>query len=245
MPGLHSPQRLHGTRTISRRAVLASAATTAMAIVLSACGSSATPPTTTAVGSPTQPVTTGAVTQSQAAATAAKPQTTTAASANPTPGVSGGAPAAPQATVPAGAKVVTFWIPWGQPERQKWVTDWGTKFHDQYPDHALKMEFVGFGNMRQRWIAASQAGQMPELLNVGFGELGAAFVAGAVERADDIVKDFGGNYFLEGPLAAWKYQGVYFGIPLYVFPRMLYYRQDLYTAKGLKPPSDWDTWYTA
>jgi len=87
---------------------------------------------------------------------AAKPQQAPAAAA--TTGVSGGAPAGPQPTVPAGAKVVTFWIPWGQPERQKWVTDWGAKFHDQYPEYALKMEFVGFGHLRQRWSAANQAG---------------------------------------------------------------------------------------
>src|ERR671932_557885 len=49
----------------------------------------------------------------------------------------------------AGPKDVNFWIPWGQPERQKWVTDWGTTFTEKYPDHVLKMEFVGFGNMRQ------------------------------------------------------------------------------------------------
>jgi multiple sugar transport system substrate-binding protein len=107
------------------------------------------------------------------------------------------------------------------------------------------MEYVGFGNMRQRWIAAHQAGQMPEVLNTVFNELGAAYVAGATERADDVVKDLGGTeFFLEGPLSLWQYEGAYYGLPLYVFPRMFYYRKDLYEAKGLKPPTDWETWYT-
>lgn len=160
-----------------------------------------------------------------------------------TPGSAPTAAIAP-ATVPPNAKIVTFWIPWGQPERQKWVDEWGAKFHEKYPDQALKMEFVGFANMRQRWIAAQQAGQMPELLCASFTEMGAASVAGATERADDVVKDLGGNqFFLEAPLATWQYQGAYYGIPLYVFPRMMYYRKDLFAAKGLKPPTDWESWY--
>lgn len=123
---------------------------------------------------------------------------------------------------------------------------WGAKFHEQYPDQALKMEFVGFANMRQRWIAAHQAGQMPEVLCAGFPEMGAAYVAGATERADDVVQDLGGTqFFLEAPLSTWQYQGAYYGIPLYVFPRMMYYRKDLYEAKGLKPPTDWESWYAA
>jgi len=189
--------------------------------VLAACGQPSTPAPAAPVG---------------AAPTAA------GALAKPT-GVSGGAPVAPTATIPAGAKVVTFWIPWGQPERQKWVEDWGANFHDKYSDQALKMEFVGFANMRQRWIAAQQAGQMPELLNATFPELGSAFIAGAIEPADDVVKDLGGSgFFLDAALSTWQFQGAYFGLPQYVFPRMLYYRKDLFEAKGLTPPTDWDTW---
>ncbi len=194
-------------------------------LALSACGGSAGPaPQTTSSPAPT----------------AAPPQQAPAA----TRVVSGGAPTGPQPTVPAGAKTVTFWIPWGQPERQKWVTDWGAKFHDQNSDYALKMEFVGFGNMRQRWIAANQAGQMPEVLNTGFNELGSAYIAGALARADDVVRDIGESTFLAAPLSLWNYQGAYFGLPLYVFPRMFYFRKDLYDAKGIKPPTDWATWLT-
>jgi len=210
-------------QSLSRRRVLSALIAAAGGTVLAACGQQSAP-------APGQP------------AGGAQP-TTTGAEAKPT-GVSGGAPVAPTATIPAGARVVTFWIPWGQPERQKWVEDWGAKFRDKYPDQALKMEFVGFANMRQRWIAAQQAGQMPEVLSTTFPELGSAFIAGATERADDVVKDLGGNtFFLDAPLSAWQYQGAYFGLPLYVFPRMFYYRKDLYEAKGLKPPTDWDSWY--
>lgn len=217
--------RLVGKGTVTRRALLSSSLGVAAAALLTACGATQTP---TAV-----------------------PQTATKAGETPdtktqpsSGGVSGGTPAVPPPTVPAGANVVNFWIPWGQPERQTWVNDWGEKFHEKYPDQALKMEFVGFSNMRQRWIAAHQAGQMPGVLNTTFPELGAAHVAGATDRADDVVKELGGtNFFLEAPLSIWQYQGVHYGVPLYVFPRMFYYRKDLYEEKGLKPPTDWDSWY--
>ena len=210
---------------ISRRSLLGGLLAVAGGTVVAACGQASTP-------SPGQP--------------SGGPQPTAAgAEAKPT-GVSGGAPSAPTATVPAGAKVVTFWIPWGQPERQKWVEDWGAKFRDKYPDQALKMEFVGFGNMRQRWIAAQQAGQMPEVVSTVFPELGSAYVAGALEKADDVVNELGGtSFFLDAPLSVWQYQGAYYGVPLYVFPRMFYYRKDLFEAKGLQPPTDWDSWYQA
>ncbi len=206
-----------GMRGISRRRLLGAALAVAGTSVLAGCG--------------------------QSASSTAPAAQATSAEAKPT-GVSGGAPTGPTPTIPAGANVVSFWIPWGQPERQSWVQDWGAKFHDQYPDQALKMEFVGFANMRQRWIAAQQAGQMPELLCTSFQEVGSAYVAGAIAPADEAIKDIGGaSAFLDAPLSIYQYQNAYYGLPLYVFPRMLYYRKELYAAKSLQPPTDWDSWY--
>jgi multiple sugar transport system substrate-binding protein len=225
-------QSMRLARGWTRRHLLAGGLGSVTALLLAACGGAASPTAAPAKAEPTKPA--------DAKPADAKPATDT----KPAAGVSGGTPVAPAPTLPPGAKVVTFWIPWGQPERQKWVTDWGAKFNEKYPDQALKMEFVGFGNMRQRWIAAHQANQMPEVLNTSFPELGAAYVAGALERADDVVKDLGGQFLLDGPLTVWQYQGAYYGIPHYVFPRMFYYRKDLYEAKGQKPPTDWETWYS-
>jgi multiple sugar transport system substrate-binding protein len=250
-------------KSLSRRGFLTGAFGATAVAVLAACGSSAPtaaptsapaaakpteapkPAGTAAPTGPTAPA--GATTAPGAAAT--KPAAAGAASpvaqTNAAAGVSGGTPTAPTPTLPAGAKPVVFWIPWGQPERQKWVLDTGVGFHQKYADQALQMEFVGFGNMRQRWIAASQAGQMPELFNVGFQEVGAAYIANAVDPVDDFLKELGGtNTFFEGPLAVWTWQGKYFGLPWYVFPRLYYYRKDLYEAKGLKLPTDPDSWYS-
>ncbi|HEV8635179.1 MAG TPA: extracellular solute-binding protein [Chloroflexota bacterium] len=221
--------------TVSRRRWLTGALGVAVAALLAACGQPA--PTPAPAEKPTPPAAPAATKPAEAAKAAEKP------AEKPAAGVSGGTPVAPTPTLPPGAKVVTFWIPWGQPERHKWVQDWGARFHEKHPDQALKMEFVGFGNMRQRWIAAHQAGQMPEVLNTSFPELGAAYVAGATERADDVVRELGAkDFFLEAPLSIWQYQGAYYGLPLYVFPRMFYYRKDLYEAAGQKPPTDWDSW---
>src|SRR5207245_4395803 len=110
---------------MSRRRLLGVLFAAAGGTVVAACGQASTP-------APGQPP------------GGAQP-TAVGAEAKPT-GISGGAPSAATPTVPTGAKVVTFWIPWGQPERQKWVDDWGAKFREKYPDQALKMEFVGFAN---------------------------------------------------------------------------------------------------
>src|SRR5262245_9391108 len=228
-------------RQLSRRRILRGGVGLAGLALLAACGQSTAPAASPTPAAP-------APTQAAAAKPAETPKPADPAKpAEKAPaagGVSGGTPTAPTPTIPAGAKVVTFWIPWGQPERHKWVQDWGVKFREKYPDQALKMEFVGFGNMRQRWIAAHQAGQMPEVLNTTFPELGAAYVAGALDRMDDVVKELGAkDFFLEAPLSIWQYQGAYYGMPLYVFPRMYYYRKDLYEAKGQKPPTTLDEWY--
>lgn len=251
----------------SRRHFLAGALGAAGVALVAACGGAASPtaapaakptdapkpaePTkpaagsTPAAGPATKPAAAGGAASPAAGGTAAPAQGAQATAAtNVQSGVSGGTPTAPTPTLPAGAKAVVFWIPWGQPERQKWVLETGVKFHEKYPDQALQMEFVGFGNMRQRWIAAQQAGQMPELFNVGFQEVGAAYVAGAVEGADTLLQDMKGKEtFFEGPLSAWTYQGKYFGLPWYVFPRLFYYRKDLYEAKGVKLPTDATSWY--
>ena len=82
------------TAGLSRRRLLSALIVAAGGTVLSACGQTSTPAT------------------SQPAANAQP--TAAGAEAKPT-GVSGGAPTAPTPTLPAGANVVTRWIPWGQP----------------------------------------------------------------------------------------------------------------------------------
>lgn len=196
-------------------------------LVLAACGTSA---------SPTAPASTAAPAKSAAASTAPA-----GASASPASGTS--APAATGQPVAIAGNPVTFWIPWGQPERQKWAQKWGAAFHEKNPTQGFKMEYVGFGNMHQRWIAAHAAKQMPEVLDTTFDELGTAYIATATQAVDDVVKDLGGtSFFIESPLSSWQYQGKYFGFPQYVFPRMLYYRKDLLAAKSLSDPTSWDEW---
>lgn len=208
--------------TWSRRALLVGLGVSSAAL-LAACGGNA----------PTAAPTSAAPSTSAAAPTSA--------STGPAPAAS--APAASGQPASSTGQVVRFWIPWGQPERQKWAQKWGASFHEQNPAHGFSMEFVGFGNMHQRWIAANQAKQMPEVIDTTFDELGTAYVAGATMAVDDVVKDLGGtSFFLAAPLSSWQYQGKYFGFPQYVFPRMLYYRNDLLQAKSLKNPTSWDEW---
>jgi ABC-type glycerol-3-phosphate transport system substrate-binding protein len=258
---------LNTKSSYSRRYFLAGVVGTAAVALLAACGGSA-PPTAAPTAAPAKPAepakaaeptkpaaapaAAGSTPAAGAAATTAPAGGTAApaqgaqatAGTNVQAGVSGGTPTAPTPTLPAGAKAVVFWIPWGQPERQKWVLETGNSFRQKFGDQALQMEFVGFGNMRQRWIAAQQAGQMPELFNVGFQEVGAAFVAGAVEPADTLFQDMKGKEtFFDGPMQVWSYQGKTFGLPWYVFPRLFYYRKDLYEAKGVKLPTDANSWY--
>lgn len=209
--------------TLTRRALLTGVGASA-AVVLAACSKR---PTSTA---PTAASSASSVSASRAGA-----------SGSPQPASS--APSAAGQPVPSSGQTVTFWIPWGQSQRQTWVKKWGKAFHEKYPAHGFKMEYVGFGNMQTRWIAAQQAKQMPEVIDTTFDTLGTAYVAGATQAIDDIIKDLGGaKFFLSGPLSSWQYHGKYFGMPQYVFPRMLYYRKDLLQAKGLKNPTSWDEW---
>lgn len=216
-------------RTLSRRALLAGFALGSVGL-LAACGGnapSAAPASPAASSAPATPV---APAKGAAGATSTGPAPTTAPAAQAQPATTSG-------------KVVDFWIPWGQPERQAWTQKWGKAFHEKNPEYDFKMEFVGFGNMRQRWIAAHQANQMPEVIGTTFDELGTAYVAGATEAIDDVVKDLGGSkFFVASPLSLWQYKGKYFGFPQYVFPRMLYYRKDLLQAKGFSNPTSWDEW---
>jgi len=46
--------------------------------------------------------------------------------------------------------------------------------------------------------------------------------------------------FLEGPITANTYNGHIYGLPLFIDAGVLYYRKDLLTAYGFKPPRTWD-----
>ena len=60
---------------------------------------------------------------------------TATTSTSPTPA---SAPAAQAQPANASGKVVDFWIPWGQPERQSWTQKWGKAFSEKYPDQGFK-----------------------------------------------------------------------------------------------------------
>ena len=63
----------------------------------------------------------------------------------------------------------------------------------------------------------------------------------STKSATNVVKSFGKDTFLNGPLTVCKAaDGGYYAVPWYVFLMGLYWREDNFKEKGLAPPTTWE-----
>ncbi len=64
--------------------------------------------------------------------------------------------------------------------------------------------------------------------------------AGWARPLDEFFPEAERKKFLEGPILANTYQGRIYGVPLFIESGLLYYRKDLLTQHGFRPPTTWE-----
>ena len=141
---------------------------------------------------------------------------------------------------------ITFWHFWGSPVRRTAIRRIITEFNQVYPNIKVNEQFVPFGDIWTKNIAAVAAGRgMPDVIvedrpqlrtrgqnkiDVGLGEL--------AQRDKVTGKAFWPFTWEESTL-----EGAPYGLPYETDIRVLYYNKAAFMDAGLdpkKPPKDWD-----
>jgi multiple sugar transport system substrate-binding protein len=119
-------------------------------------------------------------------------------------------------------------------------------FNASQSDIDLKLEVVSWGEGYALLVTQISGGQPPDLCNVSAQWLGEWDAIGEVAPLDDLVsKEFLANFQPSSIKAFTNKDGKLVGMPYFLDPRAMYYRKDLFEAKGLNPPDTWDDVITA
>jgi multiple sugar transport system substrate-binding protein len=148
---------------------------------------------------------------------------------------------APSAAPPAAEKVSLRFMVMDYDEKMKPDTQAVVDaFNASQSEIDLKLEVVSWGQGHDMLVTQISGGQPPDLCNVSAQWLGEWDAIGEVLPLDDVVaKDFLANFQPSGIKAFINKDGKLTGMPYFLDPRAMYYRKDLFEAKGLNKPDTW------
>jgi len=169
--------------------------------------------------------------------------------ASPTAPPSGATAAPPQATTvsqeattaPAAEEIViTFWHQEQVDRRIKILQKLLDEF---YAESGIKVvqETMTWDEQYVRLMSAIQAGTPPDITWGGEDVTLTLHTAGAIQPVTDIVQELDGLYqFVPIHRDKMFYQSEYWAVPVFALSYNFWYRKDLFSAAGLKPPETWD-----
>jgi len=110
-------------------------------------------------------------------------------------------------------------------------------FEASHPDVKVNMTLTSWEDHFTRIQAAAKGGTMPDILYTWAPATGGLYQQGLIITLNDLWKTLGEKNFGPGPkLEVSDGQGNYFGVPIYGYLHVLYYRTDWFKAAGLKAP---------
>jgi multiple sugar transport system substrate-binding protein len=151
----------------------------------------------------------------------------------------------------AGQTTLTFWsVRLNTPERQAALTPILAQFMKEHPDIKIVNEPVSGSLVYPKFLTAVQGQQMPDIAEA-YSYHPLQFAAlGQMAEMDDMIKKWDESGRLKDVVNEFAYKKFfwkdhYWGVPYNLDPRAIFYRKDILDAKGIKPPTDWDSFRDA
>lgn len=121
----------------------------------------------------------------------------------------------------------------GRPELFK---RWGEK-----ANATVKVEELDNNDIHTKLLAGKASGVLPDILDPAESpRVNNWAQIGVLADVSRVLKELGQDDFWKPAVDAVSFDGKIWSIPFVGFPHLLYYRKDMLTEKGLKPPTNWD-----
>lgn len=104
---------------------------------------------------------------------------------------------------------------------------------------SLEFEAVAFGDMYTKLATSFNAGQGPDIMNTNESAVAFAQDADYLVPVDDVIDEHGRDDFLPTYLAAVQKDGETWGVPDWALHQEVWYRTDIFEAKGVQVPTTW------
>ena len=161
-----------------------------------------------------------------------------------------GAPAAPAEPDPAAAAPAE---PAAPAEKQK-IIIWNNNTNEnqlkaleaQMNVLAAEMGFefemvaISFNEMYTKLATAIDAGEAPDIMNTNFAGCAYLYESGMLTDLTDVVEGIGKDKFVASYIRNLTTEGSVWGIPDWCMHTSVWYRKDLFEAKGLTVPTTWE-----
>lgn len=113
---------------------------------------------------------------------------------------------------------------------------WGSEFAKKYPGVTVNQLTVPYGDDTTKLTAGHAAGIVPDMLYAYSQFMYTYGVDGLTQPVNDLIDMIGRDRFIPAALDGITVDGKIYTVPQTGFPFFVYYRKDLYAAKGLKAP---------
>jgi multiple sugar transport system substrate-binding protein len=151
----------------------------------------------------------------------------------------------------AGQASLTFWtVRLNTPELSAALKGLLDQFMREHPDIKITQEAVSGSLVYPKFLTAVQGQSMPDVAEA-FSYHPLQFAAmNQMEPLDDIISEWRANGQLANIVNEFAYKKFlwhdhYWGVPYNLDIRVFYYRKDLFAAKNIKPPTNWDEFQAA
>jgi multiple sugar transport system substrate-binding protein len=144
------------------------------------------------------------------------------------------------AAAPSGEKVALRFLAMDydsnmQPDTQALVDE----FNSSQDKIETALEIVSWANGQNVILTQMSAGQPPDVFNHSGQGLLQFQAEDQLAQLDDLMGEEFLSNFWESGIDAMSVSGALYGMPYFLDPRGLFYRKDLFDAKGLKAPETW------
>jgi multiple sugar transport system substrate-binding protein len=114
-------------------------------------------------------------------------------------------------------------------------------FEKVNPNIKVKLESYSWDDVKQKVLAAINAGKAPEVIQAIPDFTVAIKETGALKPVDDIVKEIDGKYkFYQSQLQPYNYENHYWAVPIFGMNVNLYYNKDVFAKANIQAPKTWD-----
>jgi ABC-type glycerol-3-phosphate transport system substrate-binding protein len=104
----------------------------------------------------------------------------------------------------------------------------------------VEMVTVSFSDMYTKLATAVQSGEVPDIMHTNFSGASYLQAQNMITSVDDVIDGLGRSDFISTYLDVLSKDGKTWGVPDWALHNSVWYRKDLFAAKGLEIPTTWD-----
>lgn len=138
---------------------------------------------------------------------------------------------------------IEFWTMSLTPNFTAYFEDLIARYEALNPDVKVVWKDIPHTTLREQFLAAAAAGDVPDVVNFPSAWTVAMAQRGVLHSVDDIISAEDRALYFEGIMNSTRWNGKVWALPWYVTPDMLFVNKDIFEQAGLSidnPPKTWD-----